>query len=136
MENLLPALKKVKSGDDLFVYPKCNVPMVDTVDIGRSAAACLTSKNVIEHDKKCYEINGPEFLTGDDIASCLTKYLSREVKYCELKREEYHKFIPKGVAEVMDYIGDNGKEAAPFTDDARKLTSQNGNLDSFLKKHL
>lgn len=136
MENILPAFNKIKSGEDMFVYPECDVPMVDTSDIGRSAAACLASKKINEHDKKCYEINGPEFLTGDAIATYMSKCLGREIKYCRLEREEYHKFMPKGVAEVMDYFGDKGKEAAPFTEDNKKLTGQTGNFEAFLKKHI
>ena len=136
MENLLTGWNQVKSGSEKFNYPKLNVPMVDTSDIGRSAAACLAAPNIDEHDQKKYSMNGPELLTGEDIARYMSKALDRDVQYNQLPKEVYHKFMPLGLAQIMDYFGEMGEQAAPFTDDVKMLTGRNNSLSDFLKCQL
>jgi len=136
MENLLNSIGKVKEGSDVFSYPKMCAPLVDTADIGASGAVCLMAPDWAEHHGKYYEMNGPEYVSGEDIAECLSGLLKRQVKYQELLPEVYSKFMDTGVVEVMKYMAEMGKEAAPLTQDAKNLTGRNGTLEEFLRKHL
>ena len=76
MENLLPGFKKTIKSQSCFSMGKLVSPMVDPRDIGKSAAACLAS-NGEGHHAKYYEMNGPELLSGDDLAKVLTKVFGR-----------------------------------------------------------
>lgn len=136
MENLLIGWNQLKSGNDTFSYPKITVPMIDTADIGRCAAACLAAENKDDHNKKKYSMNGPELLSSKDVVNCFSKVLNREIKYNELTKEAYYKFMPLGVAQIMDYLNEMGKEAAPYTNDVRSLTGHSNSLEDFLKRHL
>ena len=57
--------------------PNLYYPLVDTRDIGKSAAACL-AEGPNKHHEKIYEISGPEILSGPDIARVLVNLF----KYC------------------------------------------------------
>jgi len=129
-------VSKVKEGSNKFSYPKIYVPLVDTNDIGICGAVCLTSADWSVHHGKYYEMNGPEYVNGDDIADCLSRLLEKQVKYNELPKDVYSTIMPKGVVQVMEYIAEMGKEAAPYTMDVKNLTGQNGSLEDFFKKHL
>jgi len=136
MDNLGHALGQIKSGGDTFNFPKCNVPFVDTTDIGRSAAACLASNNIDEHNEKIYSMNGPELFTGEAIADCISNIVNKKIKYIETPKDAYHKFMPEGVAQIFDHFGEMGKNAAPFTNDIKQLTGQNAYLNDFIERSL
>ena len=72
MENLLPGLKASIKTHSALNLPKLVCAMVDTRDIGNSAAACL-AVNGEGHHAKYYEMNGPEMLDGDFMAQVLAK---------------------------------------------------------------
>lgn len=135
MENFLSHVDKIKS-EGVFRHPAINVALVDTKDIGKSAAACLTSTNIDEHNAKCYEMNGPELLTSQDIANHIAKALGIQVNYVEVPKENIKNVMPAPVAGTFEYLVEAGKDAAPFTDHVRKLTDQNGTFEQFLKDHL
>lgn len=135
MENLEQGLSNIKSGSDTFVFAKANTPMVATVDIGRSGAACLAASDINEHHEKIYEMSGPEYLTGDDIAKAISKKLNREIKYAELPKAAFAK-MPEAISQVFEYIGEFGKDAAPKTDDVVRLTGRTTTIDEFLANHL
>jgi uncharacterized protein YbjT (DUF2867 family) len=101
MENYLPSLSKVKA-EGIYTAAFIQVPLVDTKDIGKSAAACLASTNVDEHDKKHYEMNGPEILSSKDIADHFEKALGIKVEYKELPKESFRTVMPPAVAELLE----------------------------------
>jgi NAD(P)H dehydrogenase (quinone) len=136
MDNLVNSVDKVKNGSDVFNFPKVNVPFVSTTDIGYSGAACLAATNQSEHHGKTYQMCGPKHFTGEEIAALLGKLLGKEIKYNELTKEVYTKFLEPGVAQIMSYFGEFGKDAAPFTQDVKNLTGQNSTLEEFLKQKL
>lgn len=137
MENLLNDNVKQSVGkDSTFNYPKAFVPMVDTRDIGKSAAACFAAAKNEQHHGKKYEMNGPELLTGEDIARIMGKVLGKTIKYNELPRDMLRKLMPLPIAEIGEYMADNGKSAVPFTQDVKNLTGQSGTtLETFLNEH-
>ena len=136
MENILPTFAKLKAGADSFNNPQITCAWVDTHDIGKSAAACLTADSVSVHHGKRYEMNGPDMISSIDLANIFSTVLKREIKYLETPKEAYHKYLPPAVSELYDYMVDNGKDAAPFTDDVKILTGQNGNFQQFLARYL
>lgn len=131
MENMVQGLNAVKAGSDTFVLCKADAPMVATVDIGRSGAACLAASDVNEHHGKFYDMSGPDYLTGDVIAKAISKRLNREVKYSELPKAAFAK-MPEAVSQVFEYIGELGKNATPKTDDVLRLTGRTTTIDDFL----
>jgi uncharacterized protein YbjT (DUF2867 family) len=135
MENIGQGLNGVKNGSDTFVYANTNTPMIGTVDIGRSAAACLASSDVNEHHKKFYELSGPEFMSGEALAKAIGKKLSREIKYEAVPKEQFA-YWPEALAQVMLYCVEHGKEAAPKTDDVLRLTGRNFTFEEFLDTQL
>jgi uncharacterized protein YbjT (DUF2867 family) len=101
MENFLPNIPKVKA-EGIYTAAFIQVPIVDTKDIGKSAAACLASTNIDEHDKKHYEMNGPEILSSKDIADNFAKALGIKVEYKELPKESFRTVMPPAVAELYE----------------------------------
>ena len=131
MENLAQGLNSIKTGSDTFVFARTETPMVATVDIGRSGAACLAASDFNVHHGKFYEMSGPDYLTGDVIAKAISKKLNREVKYSELPKAAFAK-MPEAVSQVFEYIGEFGRDAAPKTDDVFQLTGRVTTIDDFL----
>jgi len=80
MENLLWGLKKSLKTESAITLPNIHIAMVDTRDIGKSAAACLAA-NGEGHHAKYYEMNGPEMLGGEELARVLTKVFGKPIKY-------------------------------------------------------
>ena len=99
--NFLSSLSEVKA-EGVYTAAFIQVPIVDTKDIGKSAAACLASTNIDEHDKKHYEMNGPEILSSKDIADHFAKALGIKVEYKELPKESFRTVMPSAVAELYE----------------------------------
>jgi uncharacterized protein YbjT (DUF2867 family) len=59
--------------------------LIDARDVGRAAAACLTSAG---HAGKTYELSGPASLTSSELAATLTKVLERPVADVPLTVEQ------------------------------------------------
>ena len=135
MENFLSHIDKIKA-EGVFSSANTLSPIVDTKDIGKSAAACLASTNIDEHHKKFYEMNGPQMLSAQQIAEHFSKALGIEVKYKEILKDDLKNVMPTAVAQIFEYMVEAGKDACPFTDDVLKLTGQNGTFEQFLKDHL
>ena len=131
MDNCLYMLKDSVKDKSLVNFPNVHIPMRD---IGKSAAACLASTNG-EYNRKFYDINGiyeilswlrlpsfvfnfffvlfvlqgPELLSGSDLAEKFSKVLGREIKFNELSRETVNQAFPPYVADIFNFIFDNGR---------------------------
>ncbi len=134
MDNLLGMTAESVKKNNSFSMLNLHYPMVDTRDIGKSAAVCLGS-NDPKHFNKNYEISGPENLTCDQIAKIFTKVLGREIKYNELPIEQFKKHAPPYVVEIMAYMHENGENAVPFTQDVQDITGQHTSFEQFLLDH-
>ena len=135
MENIMHAVNAVKMGSDTFVFAKSETPMVATLDIGRSGAACLVAFDKNEHHGKHYEMSGPDYLTGEDIAKVLSEKLNRDIKYAELPKAAFDR-MPEAVSQAFQYMADEGRNAAPKTDDILRLTGRETTIGEFLERHL
>ena len=96
MENLLWGLKDSLKTQSAITMPNIFMAMVDTRDIGKSAAACL-AVNGEGHHAKYYEMNGPEMLGGNDLAKVLTKVLGKPIKYNQVPRDKIRAEMPEGL---------------------------------------
>jgi uncharacterized protein YbjT (DUF2867 family) len=134
MENLLHMVSTSVKNESAVKFVQCHIPFVDTRDIGKSAAACLATDGKV-HDRMHYEMSGPEMLSFEDVAWRLSELLGREIKYVEQPREIV-KHMPKPVADLMNYVLDEGKTAVPFSDHVKKLTGKAHTLDQFLRDHI
>lgn len=135
MENFFSSINSIKKESAIY-QPKVFAPMVDTKDIGKSAAACFASSDISQHDQKYYEMNGPEILSGEDIANVFSKVLGRPIEYKLVPKEALRNVMPEAVAQIYEYMVDAGKEAVPFTQDVQILTGQNGTFEQFVRDHL
>jgi uncharacterized protein YbjT (DUF2867 family) len=136
MENILnPQVKQSIQSQSTLNYPKVYIPLVDTRDIGKSAAVCLAANDIEKHNGKKYEMNGPEMLSSEDVAKIIGKVLEREIKFQETPKDILKKTLPEVLWQGFEYMIDNGKQAVPFTQDVKNLTGQNGTFERFLIDH-
>jgi len=133
MENLPHFFKDSIKNESAIKLPKTFAAVVDTRDIGKSAAALLSS-NGEGHNEKYYEMNGPEVLTGDQMAKTLSSVLGKEIKYTELPKDAWKAF-PAAIVEIFEYVSEKGQNAIPFTQDVKNLTGQNGSFEQFVRDH-
>lgn len=136
MENFLtPHMKDSIKNKAVINYPKVWLPTVDTRDIGKSGASCLVAPDMDRHHGKKYEMNGPDLLSSEDIVKVFSKVLGKPIQYQETPRDVLRKVMPEYIAEIMEYMVDNGKQAVPFKQDVKNLTGQNGTFEQFLNDH-
>jgi uncharacterized protein YbjT (DUF2867 family) len=74
------SLRPVLLGAGIYPMPISNpgISAVDVRDIAEAAAIALTSEG---HKSKTYNLNGPEILSGSQIASIWSDVLCRDVRY-------------------------------------------------------
>jgi uncharacterized protein YbjT (DUF2867 family) len=75
------------------------VAFIDAEDIGRSAAAVLTSEG---HKQKTYTLTGPEALSYSDAAEVLSDVLGKKIVYPNPSAEEYSQALK--AAGAPDFI--------------------------------
>jgi uncharacterized protein YbjT (DUF2867 family) len=79
------------------------IPLVDTRDIAAVAVEALTGAG---HERKIYEITGPEALSGQDLAQKLSRALGRTIAYRDASPEEARRGMvaagaPEWLADAM-----------------------------------
>jgi hypothetical protein len=109
------------------------MPLVDTIDIGKSAAACLVS-DPDQHHTIAYEIAGPELLNGEMIAAKISEAIGKPVKWNEVKQENF-KNMPQAFAEIFNYMIEKGKTSVPFPGHVKELTGQNTDFSNWLQRN-
>lgn len=134
MENFFGMTAKSIKSESVFAFPNVFVPPIDTRYIGKSAAALVANPDD-KHNKKYYEMNGPDLLSATDISNVFSKVLGREIKWFELSKEDVAK-MPPPLAEIFLHFIESGKNAAPFKGDVKALTGNNGSLENFVRDHI
>lgn len=134
MENFILNVKKAAE-TSVFTYPDITCPYIDTRDIGRCAAACLSSDDILQHDKKVYELSGPEVLNGDKMAKIMSKVYNENVRYQPASRSIARKVMPEAIAEAIEFMIEN-KDCVPFTNTVKDLIGQCATFEDFLRDHL
>lgn len=132
MENAIQSVKQALL-TSVFYYPDINVAYVDTKDIGRSAAACL-ARDIDEHNGKCYELSGPEKISGERLTETIAKVFNKKIVYEKAAKEFLQKIMPKAAFQAYDLMIED-QDCVPFNDDVKKLTGQWSNYEEFLKDH-
>lgn len=104
------------------------VGFVDVNDIGEAAAAVLTEPG---HEKKTYQLTGPELLSYGDAAVILSEVTGKTIVYPNPSPEEYTStlkgagapdFIAPYMISVYSLIANN--EVSILTDDIEKITGK------------
>jgi uncharacterized protein YbjT (DUF2867 family) len=89
MQNFLGFAPAIKAENAFFMPMKGGkIPLVDTRDIAAVAVETLTGAG---HERKIYEITGPEALSGYDLAQKLSKAIGRTIAYRDVSPEEAKK---------------------------------------------
>lgn len=79
LTNLLANADAVRHTGTLFAPAEgAKIAMIDPRDVAAAAAAVLTTP---EHDGRTYTLTGPEAVTFDDVAACLTTATGRAVSF-------------------------------------------------------
>jgi len=117
---------------------------VSVKDIGRSAAAVFASEDTTKHHGKCYEMNGPAILTGDEMAAILSEKLGRKIECVhQTPTPELLEKLPPIAKELYAYISTEKEGACPYLTDVKDLTGQwttfsdwvGDNVSAFQPKH-
>jgi uncharacterized protein YbjT (DUF2867 family) len=89
MQNFLGYAPVIKT-QNAFQMPMKGgkIPLVDTRDIASVAVEALTGAG---HERKIYDITGPEALSGYDLAQKLSKALGRPISYEDVPPDEAKK---------------------------------------------
>ncbi|PBQ30583.1 hypothetical protein CNR22_01945 [Sphingobacteriaceae bacterium] len=104
------------------------VGFVDVYDIGEAAAIVLTEEG---HEKKTYQLTGPDLLSYGDAAEILSEVTGKTIVYPNPSPEEYTSvlksagapdFIAPYMISVYSLIANN--EVSVLTDDIEKITGK------------
>lgn len=100
MQNFLGSASAIRSQSALFLPLKGGrIPLVDTRDIAAVAVEALTG---FGHERKVYELTGPEALSGLDLAQKVSKAVGRPIAYRDVAPEEARrKMLDSGAPEWM-----------------------------------
>jgi uncharacterized protein YbjT (DUF2867 family) len=131
MQNTFYMFKDSIQKNSTINFPNISCPMVDARDIGKCAASCLVSETSIHHGKY-YEINGPDRLTGSQLAHIFSDVLGREIRYNEMTQEVVRQVMPVALVQIYEYIFEEGESAIPFTEDAKDLIGKLTTFREFL----
>jgi uncharacterized protein YbjT (DUF2867 family) len=126
MQQLLASAAMIRD-TGTWVFPLAGaVSVIDTRDVGRVAAHCLTGSG---HEGQAYELSGPEGLTQDGQMAILSEAVGREIRYVAPPDEEWRAgALAAGLPEwLVDRLIDlqryfrNG-EGARVTGEVERLT--------------
>src|SRR5262249_27198212 len=116
------------------------VSAVDARDIAAVAVKALTSPG---HEKKAYDVTGPEAITHDQVAEKLTAASGRPIKYVDIPPEAYREGavaagIPDWYADLLlnlyAFYGEG--VAAKVSKDVERVTGRKARtFDDFARDH-
>lgn len=92
-----------KEGAFYLSVADARVSAIDVRDIAAVAVKALTTP---EHDRRAYELTGPESLGFAEVAATLSRVLGREIRYVPVSPEDYKKGavaagVPEGYADAL-----------------------------------
>lgn len=134
MENTIPNIARAIE-TSVFEFPDVSCPFVDTKDIGRCAAACLSDLDIGRHHEKFYEMNGPEILNGKRLAEICSKIFNKNITYEPIDKDTFKKSMPQAVSQVFEFMVDN-KNCVPYTNDVKNLIEEWSSYEDFIRGHL
>ncbi len=124
-DNFLGWADGIKSGKLYFGIREGKLAPLNVKDIGEAAAIILTTDG---HANKAYNLTGPELLSGNDIATVLTKVTGNQVDYvspdeattyASLTSTGWPEWQAKGVLELLEVFATN--QAAVVSPDGAAL---------------
>jgi NAD(P)H dehydrogenase (quinone) len=137
-ENFLGWAEGVKQGNFYFGVRDGQFAPLNVSDIGEIAANILTTNG---HDRKAYNITGPQLVSGQDIAKSFSNITSRPVTYVSPSEDAtldsllsagWPEWQAKGVLELFEVFASN--QAAVVSPDGEALLGRPlTTLDAFLE---
>lgn len=109
--------KAIKSGSNATMIRQFLAP-VDTRDIGECAAK-IFSDGPDKHHGKCYEMNGPDLLSSEEIHEAVQKGSGKQFPLTIVPASSF-----KGsyfMKQMLTYLENGGKNATPFSQDVGNL---------------
>jgi len=99
MQNLLCYNEQLQKNCLPLPIKSCKFPPVDVEDVG--AIVAKISENCDQHKNKCYNLTGPECLSGQEMASTISKLANRQVEFRDITPEETKQILKK--KKIPDY---------------------------------
>jgi NAD(P)H dehydrogenase (quinone) len=137
-ENFLGWAEGVKQGNFYFGVRDGQFAPLNVGDIGEIAANILTTSG---HDRKAYNVTGPQLVSGQDIANSFTKITNKPVTYISPSEDAtldsllsagWPEWQAKGVLELFEVFASN--QAAVVSPDGEALLGKPlTTLDNFLE---
>lgn len=85
MSNILMAAEQVRDMDTIFAPAEgAKIAMIDPADVAAAAVVVLTARG---HEKKIYELSGPEAITYEQVATELSASLGRPIQFVAVPGE-------------------------------------------------
>jgi uncharacterized protein YbjT (DUF2867 family) len=109
------------ASEGVFYLPLENarIAPVDVEDIAKAVFALLHGDG---HEGRAYEISGPEALTMDEVAECLSRALGKAVRYVDVAPEDKRRSLlaagaPPAFADAMDELFSERRKGSESTVD-------------------
>jgi uncharacterized protein YbjT (DUF2867 family) len=122
MSNLLGSAETIKEAGAIFAPAGgAKIPMIDPRDVAAAAAAVLTEDG---HDGQTYVLTGPEAITFDEVAFCLSEVAGRTIRYVDVPDDVARDGLlragmPDWMAEnIVSVFGMRREDPAPEPTDA------------------
>ncbi len=142
MQNVITYMGESIRRENAFYLPAAD-SRISTIDVRDVAAVAVKALTGSGHERKAYELSGPESLSSADIAAALTRVLGRQIRYVPVSSEGYKKGavaagIPEGYADaavdLYRYYGTGA--AARVTSTVRELTGREPiRFEQFARDH-
>lgn len=134
MENTIPNVARAIE-NSVFQFPDVLCPFIDTKDIGRCAAVCLSEPDLEKHHEKFYEMNGPEKLNGQQLAEICSKIFKKNISFKPIDKDIFKKSMPEAIGQVFEFMVDN-KNCLPYTNDVKNLIGEWSTYEDFIRDHM
>jgi NAD(P)H dehydrogenase (quinone) len=130
IENLAGMQDQLKQGELPMPIHNGTYCPIALDDIGRAASWVLLNPD--QHRNKAYLLTGPESVSGEQQANCLSKVLNRKIKFVDVPKDRmidvFKKDMPQyqaeGMIEIYDLVA-KGMLSKP-SNDFKQITGQEG----------
>ena len=109
--------ERIKSGQPIAM-PNLTISPIDTGDIGKCAAVCLT-EGPDKHSAKYYEMNGPKKVSISEVFSEIGKAVGKSIEFKAIRAQDA--MGPSYLKQLFEYMESAGENAAPHNMDVKNL---------------
>lgn len=122
------------NGDSFAFPPNVAIPIVDTKDIGKTAAHCLKKYDGSnDFVNKALEISGPRRETGESMVLAASKALQKDFKYIPVSQEDFTSKMPAPVAQLFNAVCENDS-VVPLTSVVKDITGHHTTYEEYVRE--